>query len=58
MFCMDVRYEGGRRADGNFEPDLQLTDDVAKIEVRDVSSTGGEAFMRDSSGTTGSVYGQ
>jgi endonuclease I len=45
MFYMDVRYDGGQRTDGNFEPDLQLTDDVAKIEVLDVWSTGGEAFM-------------
>jgi endonuclease I len=45
MFYMDVRYEGGQRPDGNFEPDLQLTDTISKIKGLTVWDTGGDAFM-------------
>ncbi|MEE8170864.1 MAG: endonuclease [Phycisphaerae bacterium] len=45
MFYMDVRYEGGQRPDGNFEPDLQLTNTIGDIRTLYVWETGGTAFM-------------
>lgn len=46
MFYLDARYEGGRRWDGNFEPDLQLTDTIDDIEtLNDAWETGGSGFM-------------
>ena len=45
MFYMDVRYEGGQRPDGNFEPDLRLTDTIGDIKTLYVWDTGGAASM-------------
>lgn len=44
-FYMDVRYDGGKSAEGNGEPDLQLTDDLSKIKSCNVWKDGGIAYM-------------